>query len=152
MSNDKLQMKEEIIKLIKRSLMEDIGSGDITTEAVIPAGQKAKAVITAKEDGVIAGLAVAQEVFRQVDKRIRFTAKVKDGAEIKKGAVIALLSGPARGILTGERVALNFLQHLSGIATLTRKFNDKCQMSNVKCRTKLLDTRKTTPGLRVLEK
>ena len=136
--------------LVKLALTEDVGPGDITTRAVVAKDQKAGAVITAKKDGVIAGLFAAEDVFRHIDHRIRFQRKVKDGAFVEKGKVIATVAGPARGILTGERVALNFLQHLSGIATLTRNF--KLQISNFKRKTKLLDTRKTTPGLRALEK
>jgi len=148
MQKSKLQFK--IQNLIRQALAEDIGGGDITTNAIISAGQKAKAIIIAKEDGVIAGLDVACGVFWQIDKRIKFSSNVKDGAKVKKGQIIANISGPARGILTGERVALNFLQHLSGIATLTRKFKD--QISKIKTNVKLLDTRKTIPGLRQLEK
>ena len=110
----------------------------------------AKGEFLVKATGVVAGLDVAKEVFRQVDRRIKFSANVKDGAKVNKGKVIATVSGPARGILTGERVALNFLQKLSGIATLTRNF--KIQISKSKNRVHLLDTRKTTPGLRELEK
>ncbi|MFA4966882.1 MAG: carboxylating nicotinate-nucleotide diphosphorylase [Candidatus Margulisiibacteriota bacterium] len=144
MTNDKLR------NLINSALKEDIGSGDITTNAIIPAGQKAKAAIRAKEAGVICGLDVAADVFKKIDRRIKLLKKVKDGAKVKNGQIVAVVSGPARGILTGERVALNFLQHLSGIATLTRKF--KIQISKSKNNVKLLDTRKTIPGLRVLEK
>lgn len=133
-------------KIIREALREDIGSGDITTLATVPKSTKAKGAIKAKEMGVIAGLLVAKEVFKQVDRRIKFVSKVKDGAKVKNGKIIAIVSGPARGILTGERVALNFLQRLSGIATLTNQF---VQMSG---RAKILDTRKTTPGLRALEK
>lgn len=138
----------KIQNLIKQALAEDVGSGDITTNAIIPKEQRAKAVIMAKEAGVIAGLGVASEVFRQVDRRISFVAKVKDGAKVKKGKVIATLFGPAQGILTAERVALNFLQHLSGVATLTNRFVKKLKSKKVK----ILDTRKTIPGLRLLEK
>lgn len=134
--------------LVKLALTEDVGHGDITTKAIIPPSQKAKAVILAKAGGVIAGLDVAKEVFRQVDRRIRFKPKVRDGRQVNKAAVIAELFGPARGILSGERVALNFLQHLSGVATLTRKF-----VARVKAQgSRVLDTRKTIPGLRTLEK
>ena len=139
-------MNEKIIKIIKNALQEDVGSGDITTLATVPKKAKAKGVIRAKESGVIAGNQVAKEVFRQVDKRITYIPKVKDGTGVKKGKVIATVSGPARGILTGERVALNFLQQLSGIATLTNQFVLKSKKA------KILDTRKTTPGLRALEK
>jgi len=102
----------------------------------------------AKENGVIAGVDIAREVFRQIDKKIRFAPKVKDGASVKKGEIIANLVGPARGILSGERVALNFLQRLCGIATLTNQFVKRVKGARVK----ILDTRKTTPGLRALEK
>jgi nicotinate-nucleotide pyrophosphorylase (carboxylating) len=143
-------MNVEIIKIIKNALAEDVSSGDITTLAVIPKEARAKGEIIAKEAGVIAGLAVAKEVFRQVDRRIGFAANVKDGTRVKRGKVLAIVSGPARGVLTGERVVLNFLQRLSGIATLTHKF--KAQISKLKTKVKLLDTRKTTPGMRTLEK
>jgi nicotinate-nucleotide pyrophosphorylase (carboxylating) len=136
--------------LVKLALAEDVGRGDLTSRAIIAKKQKATAVITAKAGGVIAGLAIAADVFRHADQRLNFRPKVKDGAAVKRGQVIATVSGPARGILTGERVALNFLQHLSGIATLTRKF--KLLISNAKNKTQILDTRKTTPGLRALEK
>ena len=136
--------------MVKLALAEDVGPGDITTRAIVPKEQRAKAVVTAKEAGVVAGLEAAREVFRHVDHRIKFSPKVRDGKAVKKGAAIAVLSGPARGILTGERVALNFLQHLSGIATLTNKF--KYQISKIKNKVEILDTRKTLPGLRLLEK
>lgn len=135
-------------QIVRLAFQEDVGTGDITSNLLIPKGLKAKAVIKAKEAGVIAGLEVAKEVFRRVDQRIVFKKKVADGALVKKGAVIAEVSGPARGILTAERTALNFLQHLSGVATFTRKF--KRQTANLKA--KILDTRKTIPGLRALEK
>lgn len=141
-------MKEEIKNLIKQSLVEDVGTGDVTTRATISPKQRAKAIVLAKKDGVIAGLAIAKEVFKQIDRKIRFTTKIKDGIRVKNGKVIAVLVGPARGILSGERVALNFLQRLSGIATLTNQFVKKVKGSRVK----ILDTRKTTPGLRALEK
>jgi len=136
--------------LVRKALREDIGSGDITTKNTVDKKARARGIILAKEAGVIAGLAVAREVFKRVDRRIKFVPKVKEGARVKKGKVIATLAGPARGILTGERVALNFLQRLSGIATLTRKFKD--QISKIKNNVQILDTRKTTPGLRALEK
>jgi len=143
-----MSLREVTDFLVKFALAEDVGPGDITTRAIVGKGQRAKAEIIAKEAGVIAGLHVAAEVFRHLDRRIRFVPKVNDGASVKKGKVIAIVSGPARGILTGERVALNFLQHLSGVATLTAKFAAKVKGQ----RAKVLDTRKTTPGLRVLEK
>lgn len=145
MKNFKLQFK--IKNIIKNALSEDIGRGDITTLSIVPKNAAAKGKILAKEAGVIAGLSVARKVFHQVDRRVRFVPKVKEGARVKKGKVIAVISGPARGILTGERVALNFLQRLSGIATLTNQF-----VLRAGSRVKILDTRKTAPGLRALEK
>jgi len=148
-------------ELIRLALMEDVGPGDITTEAIVPKSARSKAIILAKADGVIAGLPIAEAVLRQVDAKVKFTSAVKDGSLVKKGKVIATLEGPTRAILTGERVALNFLQRLSGIATLTQKFVKKVEsrklkvesrVSNVERRTQILDTRKTTPGLRLLEK
>ncbi|MFA5839685.1 MAG: carboxylating nicotinate-nucleotide diphosphorylase [Candidatus Margulisiibacteriota bacterium] len=138
------------IEIIKAALKEDVGTGDITTNAIVARDKIAKAVIRAKEAGVIAGIDIAREVFRQIDCRIKFIPKCRDGQLVKAGTILAELSGPARGILTGERVALNFLQHLSGVSTLTAKFVAKVQgpLSMVK----VLDTRKTIPGLRSLEK
>ncbi|HTY13613.1 MAG TPA: carboxylating nicotinate-nucleotide diphosphorylase [Candidatus Omnitrophota bacterium] len=133
-------------ELVKKALREDIGTGDITSKLVIAEKLKATAVIKAKEPGVIAGLEVAAEVFRQVDRRIKLTKKIRDGEKIARGQALATVSGPARGILTGERTALNFLQHLSGIATLTARFVSRAGRATV------LDTRKTVPGMRALEK
>ena len=143
--NAKLKFKTH--KLVKGALREDVGSGDITTRSTVAGSAVARGNILAKESGVIAGLLAAKEVFRQVDRKIKFVPKISDGAKVKKGKVIAVVSGPARGILTGERVALNFLQRLSGTATLTNQF-----ASRVGSRVDVLDTRKTTPGLRALEK
>jgi nicotinate-nucleotide pyrophosphorylase (carboxylating) len=143
-------MKEVTDFLVKLALAEDVGPGDITTRAVIGKGERARAMVRAKENGVLCGQAIATEVFRQLDARVKYNAKVRDGALVKKGKVLAVVSGPAKAILTGERTALNFLQHLSGIATLARKF--KVQSSKVKSKVQILDTRKTIPGLRVLEK
>ncbi|MBU0672110.1 MAG: carboxylating nicotinate-nucleotide diphosphorylase [Candidatus Margulisbacteria bacterium] len=133
-------------QVVKIALKEDVGGGDITTCSAVDSSAVARGRVLAKEAGVVAGLAVAKEVFNQFDRRIKFVPKVRDGAKVKKGKIIATVSGPARGILTGERVALNFLQHLSGVATLTNKF------TSLVPRTSILDTRKTTPGLRALEK
>ncbi|MFA5892445.1 MAG: carboxylating nicotinate-nucleotide diphosphorylase [Candidatus Margulisiibacteriota bacterium] len=145
-----MSIKEVTDFMVKLALAEDVGRGDLTTRAIIQKDQKAKAILTAKEAGVICGQAIAAEVFRHLDPRIRYSAKVKDGAFAKKGKIIAVVSGPARGILAGERVALNFLQHLSGIATLTKKF--ALRVTHYAPRTKILDTRKTIPGMRLLEK
>jgi len=141
------EMKMLILDSIILALREDLGSGDITTNAIVPAEMKISANIIAKESGIICGLLIAKLVFLSVDKTIEFTDKAKDGKFVKKGAVVATVKGPARGILTAERTALNFLQRLSGISTMTNKFV-KAAGKGVK----ILDTRKTTPGLRYLEK
>lgn len=134
--------------LIELALREDIGSGDITTSAIIDKKARGSAEIIAKEDLVVAGLPVAEMVFKALDKRVRFKQLVKDGKRVKRGQIMARVEGRLSSILIGERVALNFLQRLSGIATLTRRFVDKVKGHPVK----ILDTRKTTPGLRVLER
>ena len=139
---------EEVRALLKRALEEDIGPGDVTTGWVIPAMQLSRAVISAKAPGVIAGLEVAREIFRLLDERIIFTPLVADGDAVKPKDIIARIEGPTRSILSGERVALNFLQHLSGVATLTRAFVEAVAGTQAV----ILDTRKTTPGLRMLEK
>ncbi len=137
-----------IQQLVKLALEEDIGSGDITTDAVIPADMRAHAVLFAKEDCVICGLDVAKLVFLQLDKEAEFKKTVEDGDAVKSGQVLAAVTGNARTLLGGERTALNFMQRLSGIATKTREYAEKIKDYDVK----LLDTRKTTPCMRVLEK
>ncbi len=145
---------DSIRPLVEMALTEDIGSGDITTEAAIPARARAKGAIVAKERGIVAGLGVAELVFKMVEggserqRGVAFRAKVRDGDRVRKGRVIAEVTGGARSILMGERTAINFLQHLSGIATLTAKFVAKVRPYQVQ----IMDTRKTTPGWRVLEK
>jgi nicotinate-nucleotide pyrophosphorylase (carboxylating) len=134
--------------LIESSLSEDIGSGDVTTEATIPAEAKSTAEMLAKQDMVLAGLDVAREVFLYLDPTVQFTPLAKDGDRIKTGTVMARVSGNTRALLTGERVVLNFLQHLSGVATLTAKYVEKVKGLKVE----VLDTRKTLPGLRQIEK
>ncbi len=130
------------------SLAEDVGSGDITTNSIVPKNKIVEATIIAKESGVIAGLPLAELVFEVLDKKVKFISKVSDGKKVKKGTVIAKIKGPARAILTGERLALNFLQQLSGIATLTNQFVARVKGSGAK----ILDTRKTTPLWRGAEK
>jgi len=141
-------MKKDIKTLIKMALYEDLGTGDITSEAIIEKKQKARARVIAKENGIIAGLPLARIVFEVIDPKVRFSQKVKDGHKVKKGNPIAEISGPARSILAGERLALNFLQRLSGIATLTRKYADKVKGTKVR----ILDTRKTIPLWRGADK
>ncbi|MBF0462171.1 MAG: carboxylating nicotinate-nucleotide diphosphorylase [Magnetococcales bacterium] len=133
---------------IKNALYQDIGRGDITTNAIVAAGQKAEAVLVAREDMVVCGLPVMAEVFSVLDRRIRMLPETPDGGGVRAGNIICTLSGPARGILTGERVALNFFQNLSGVATLTRRFVEQVAGTNAQ----IVDTRKTTPGLRQLQK
>lgn len=133
--------------VVKRALAEDVGKGDITSKAVVPRDAEARAGIEQKQPGVIAGLEVAEEVFRQVDKSVRWMALAGEGTW-REGGPVAALDGPARSILEGERVALNFLGRLSGVATLTARYVEAVQGTNAK----ILDTRKTTPGLRELEK
>jgi len=139
---------EQIKKLIEHALAEDIGSGDITTEAIIPETSTSSAVMLAKQELVLAGLDVSREVFLHLDPSIQFTAYAQDGARVRAGMEIARLSGSTRALLVGERVALNLLQHLSGIATLTAKYVEKLSGTVAQ----VLDTRKTLPGLRQLEK
>jgi nicotinate-nucleotide pyrophosphorylase (carboxylating) len=134
-------------ELIEQALAEDVGPGDVTSAAVVPADAVARARIDQKEHGVVAGLRVAEAVFRTVDPALRWHAHVEDGSERESG-LVAEVAGPARSLLTGERTALNFLQRLSGIATLTARYVGAVQGTGAT----ILDTRKTTPGLRVLEK
>ena len=133
--------------LVKAALAEDVGGGDVTTAAVVPRGTRGKARLVAKEDLVVAGLFVARMVFKSLDSRVVFKALVKDGASVKKGRTIATVSGRLGAILAAERVALNFLQRLSGIATLTARF-----VKRAGGRVTILDTRKTTPCMRMLER
>ena len=133
---------------VRRALAEDLGlAGDLTSQAVLPAGATATATLSAREAGVIAGLPLALEAFRQVGG-VSFDARLADGAAVARGDVVAVVSGDAHALLAGERTALNFLNHLSGIATLTHKFVDA--VAGTKAR--ICDTRKTLPGLRALEK
>lgn len=141
-------MEQNLRLIIEQALSEDIGTGDVTTEATIPADSVGTAEMLAKQDLVLAGLDVSREVFHYLDKAIQFTSLANDGDRIKKSAFIARVSGSTRVLLTGERVALNLLQHMSGISTLTAKYVEKLSGLNAK----VLDTRKTLPGLRELEK
>ncbi len=140
--------QRQLDEIITRALNEDIGTGDITSEATIPAELMGEATFKAKDDGVICGLTAAQRVFALVDQRIVFEPLVKEGERINRGQLIARVTGPARGLLIAERVALNFIQRLSGIATRTSSMVELIRYYN----TRITDTRKTTPGLRLLEK
>ncbi len=139
---------QEIDPIIDRALEEDMPGGDITSENVIPPDSNSTAVFLAKGDGVLAGMPVVRRVFQKIDASIRFTEWKHDGAFIKNGTKLAKLEGNSIALLKGERTALNFLQRMSGIASETRKYVKVLAGTG----TKILDTRKTTPGLRILEK
>lgn len=134
--------------LIALALEEDLGRGDVTSEAIFDAQAKASGQIVAKEPLTVAGLAIAAEVFKRVDEATRFVARVDEGKRMGKGEIVALVEGRTRALLSAERTALNFLQRLSGVATLTRRFVDAVAGTSAR----IVDTRKTTPGLRLLEK
>ena len=132
--------------LIARALAEDVGPGDVTTLATVPADQQAEAFFLAKEDGVLAGLAVAERVFAALDERVSIAWNAADGDAVEAGTRLGTISGPARAVLTGERSALNLMQRMSGIATATRRMVDAAGDAAI------LDTRKTAPGLRAFDK
>ena len=135
-------------ELARRALAEDVGRGDLTTEATIPAGARATGRIIAKAEGVVAGLPMAALVFRLMDPRVRFVEVAHDGDQVGRMQTLATLDGDARALLTAERTALNFLGRLSGVATLAAR----CAAATAGTRARVVDTRKTTPGLRALEK
>jgi nicotinate-nucleotide pyrophosphorylase (carboxylating) len=135
--------------LVRNALLEDLGrAGDLTTDATVPADARAKTALAAREPGVVAGLDVAIMAFRLVDPELQVQVIKPDGSRVVPGDDIAIVSGPARGLLTGERVALNFLGHLSGVATATATIADAIAHTQAK----VADTRKTIPGLRALQK
>lgn len=137
-----------IDKIIDSALEEDLGPGDITTEALVDLSVKGEARLIAKEEIILAGIGVFSRVFSRLDPEIVVETKYRDGEAVSNGEDIGMVKGSMRGILSGERTALNFLQRLSGIATLTRKYVERTDSSKVR----VIDTRKTTPGLRILEK
>ncbi len=142
-------MKEDAADvLIEAALKEDMPQGDITSESIIPPDSESEAIILAKEEGILAGIDVAERVFCKIDPSVVFKKKLSDGQTFKKGMTLATIRGNSISLLKGERTALNFLQKMSGIATTTWKFVRALQGT----KTKILDTRKTTPGLRSLEK
>ncbi len=141
-------LDNKIVRLIEQALFEDIGFGDVTSESTIPEDQQSKATLLCKETGILSGIEIAQLVFHIVDDRITMNPLLADTSLIQKGTTIATLAGPTRGILLGERVALNFLQRMCGIASLTHMFVHAVAGK----RAKITDTRKTVPGLRVLDK
>ena len=142
------ELPPEISRYIKCALEEDIGTGDVTTDTIVPAGATLRGRIVAKQDGVVAGLDVAKQVFLTLDERVSFVVKATDGSRVTRRDVLAEVEGPARALLTGERTALNFLGRMSGIATLTRRFVDA--VADTKAT--IIDTRKTAPGLRMTDK
>ena len=137
----------DYLDLVRRALAEDVGPGDVTTDTLVPVDARATAQLIAKGTCVVAGLDVARAVFLELDPAVRFASRVTDGDRCGAGEILADLEGRARVLLTGERTALNFLQHLSGIATLTQRFVDATGG-----RLTVLDTRKTIPTLRGLAK
>ena len=144
----RLTPEEQIDKIIELALAEDLGQGDVTSEILIPLDLVGKAYILVKEEGVIAGLEVAEKVFRHVDPTLKVEILIKDGAKVKAGDIVANVSGAVISILEAERTAINFVQKLSGVATATSKY--VAQVQGLK--TNIVDTRKTTPGMRLLEK
>jgi nicotinate-nucleotide pyrophosphorylase (carboxylating) len=144
MSSNKFQIDE----IIDRALAEDLGKGDVTTEALIPGRRRGTGLIVAKREGILAGINVAKQVFQRVDPELKVEVLLEDGARVKPGSEVARLSGSVASILKAERVALNFLQRLSGIASQTNRYVEAVRGLPVR----IMDTRKTTPGLRALEK
>lgn len=146
---DKKQLDwNEVRRIISAAISEDIGKGDVTTIALFDEYSRSKAAIVAKQEGIIAGLPVAREVFTTLGERVEWNDKFTDGMKIKEGDVLAEFTAFTRHILSGERLALNILQRLSGIATVTSRFVREVEGLDVK----IVDTRKTTPGIRALEK
>ncbi|HED05788.1 MAG TPA: carboxylating nicotinate-nucleotide diphosphorylase [Ignavibacteria bacterium] len=141
-------MKDRIDEIIKAALLEDIGKGDITTLAIIPENTFGEADFLIKDRGIIAGLDIVEKVFRFVDPKIEFVKYFKDGSQVKPGDIVCSVKGKAASILTVERTALNFFQRMSGIASMTKIIQQKIEHTNAK----IVDTRKTAPGLRILDK
>lgn len=142
------EISVDIVECIKRALGEDIGSGDVTTDSIVPAEAELRGQIIAKQSGVVAGVQIAEAVFDHLSEEIVFRGNVQDGQVVLGGMVVADVRGSARTLLTGERTALNFLGRMSGIATLTRQFVEAVAGTGAV----ILDTRKTAPGLRVVDK
>jgi nicotinate-nucleotide pyrophosphorylase (carboxylating) len=139
---------EKIRDIVQLAIKEDIGDGDITSKIFIPDGSETKGMLIAKEAGIVAGLPVAGYVLSQIDENLIFTSNIEDGSRVKKGTIIGSVKGLTLSLLSAERLVLNFLQRLSGIATATNRFAEKIKGY----RTQIMDTRKTAPGWRYLEK
>lgn len=141
-------MQPPVLALIRAAIEEDVGSGDVTCEYFIPEGERSRAEIVAREPGVVSGVEIASQVFREIDPSVAVEVCLPDGAAFQPGDVLMKISGSTRSLLTGERTALNFLQRLSGVATQARRYVQAVQPHPVQ----IWDTRKTTPGWRLLEK
>ncbi|MDH5466781.1 MAG: carboxylating nicotinate-nucleotide diphosphorylase [Candidatus Aminicenantes bacterium] len=139
---------KEFDAIIDLALEEDTGHGDVTSQALLPEELRGEAYMTAKAGGVLAGSEIARSVFLKVDPSLKVNLLIRDGSELKPGDILATISGRLTGILKGERVALNFLQHLSGVATETARYI----AATKGCKARIVDTRKTTPGMRAMEK
>ncbi|MFA8436384.1 MAG: carboxylating nicotinate-nucleotide diphosphorylase [Marinifilaceae bacterium] len=139
---------QELDFIIDHAFSEDIRTGDITTESLVPETATTRASMTAKADGIVAGLPIAEKVFQKLDPQMKWMPKVQDGDPVQKGDILVEMEGTFRALLTGERLALNLLQRMSGIATETAKYMKELEGS----KTRILDTRKTVPGLRILDK
>jgi nicotinate-nucleotide pyrophosphorylase (carboxylating) len=144
----RLDLDDEILRVIRKALDEDIGAGDVTTNSIVAQEASATAQITAKQDGIASGLSIAQAVFLMLDGSMRFSSDISDRDEVKSGQLLIGLKGSTRAILSGERTALNFLGRMSGIASLTRDFVKAVDGTKAV----ILDTRKTAPGLRAIDK
>jgi nicotinate-nucleotide pyrophosphorylase (carboxylating) len=142
------EFESRTTRIIEEALFEDIGMGDLTTDAVVPQDMLGHGEFLAKESGIIAGLDIAERIFKFLDPDLQMQNEIRDGARVDAGKIFTRVSGPVAGMLKGERTALNFLQRMSGIATLTRRFVDAVQGTSAR----ITDTRKTAPGLRILDK
>lgn len=144
-----MKTKEELIdELLDLAFAEDVGDGDHTTLSTIPADAMGRSRLIIKEDGILAGVEIAEKVLHKVDPSIKMNVMIGDGAEVKKGDIAFIAEGPVRALLIAERTMLNIMQRMSGVATMTRRYQDELKGLH----TKVLDTRKTTPGMRMLEK
>lgn len=148
MSRTSTELTVDVRACIRRALEEDIGTGDVTTNSIVPAGARLRGRIVSKQIGVVAGLEIAKAVFDELSGEVDFQAACSEGGKVGAGTVLADVRGSARALLTGERTALNFLGRMSGIATLTRRFVDAVAGTKAV----ILDTRKTAPGLRITDK
>ncbi len=140
--------KSDVIRIVSQALAEDVGAGDISTLSTVADGVKAEGLYIAKQSGVMCGLPLAEEVFRQIDPTVTVTPLIAEGTAFEKGDILLKIQGDARSLLTGERVSLNFIQRLSGISSMAAQFVQAVSSTNAQ----ICDTRKTTPGLRNLEK